>query len=189
MQRNFVAEGEVRQACADAGVLESAIEDFIAEFQAGVFDRNGIAEHIAQAKTNKPHRWASEDDSELFIRAFAQGNLSAQGLVVRKLGETAAQKIAEQFGTSLGATKPGIVPENYRNKIPDHDHARPSTNPWSAHPSNLDHLGRYSARAITSQANVVKNLGEQKAAAIAAAAGGAKLGDIRPPARGRAANL
>lgn len=45
LNRDYVGEGRVRQACAEAGVLESAIEDFVVEFQAGLFTEESMAAH------------------------------------------------------------------------------------------------------------------------------------------------
>lgn len=183
--RNYFVEAEIRDACARAGVLESAQEDFIAEFYAGKFDKTNIAKFIEESKAGKENRWPaknSADDTDLFVAAFGpRPNLSRQGDVVKKLGETRAAEVAAQFSTTLGSTKGGIVPENMQAKIPDGgDPSKPSSNPWSGHPSNLDAHGRYSAKAISNQAQCVRGLGPERAAAIAHAAG-AKLGDVRPP--------
>lgn len=183
-ERNYFVEAEIRDACARAGVLETAQDDFIAEFYAGKFDKTNIAKFIDESKATKENRWPTkvgEDDNALFVNAFGpRPNYTAQAEIVRKFGEARAAEVAAQFGTTLGSTKGGIVPDSIKTNIPDGDHSKPSTNPWSDHPSNLDRLGRYTAAAITAQANCVRGLGPEKAAAIAHAAG-AKLGDIRPP--------
>lgn len=186
--RNYALEALLMEAAEKAGALPSAIQDFALDVQDfRITSASEIPAWIEACKKDKSHRFAiaGTENNELFIRAFAHGNLSAQGVVVKTLGEDRAREVAAQFGTTLGG-KPGTIPESLKANIPDFDHTKPSTNPWSAHPSNLDAQGRYSARAITSQASVVKALGAEKASAIARAAG-AKLGDIRPPGKRRAA--
>jgi hypothetical protein len=110
---NYAAEGRVREACAIAGVLPTAIEDYIAEFRAHVFDETDMAKHIETTRTTKPQRWtiAGTENDELFVSAFGPTpNISKQGEVVKLLGESRAAEVAAQFGTKLGTGKPGTVP-------------------------------------------------------------------------------
>jgi hypothetical protein len=114
--KDYVGEGEVRQLCAEAGVLETAIEDFVDEYRASVFDRKGIAAHIAKMRTEKPHRWviAGTENDQLYVDAFGPTpSLTKQGQVVKTHGEDRAKEIAAQFGTTLGG-KPGRVPDTIK---------------------------------------------------------------------------
>jgi hypothetical protein len=53
-------------------VLPSAIEDFVDEFRAHVFDETEMAKHIETTRTTKPQRWAiaGTENNELFVAAF-----------------------------------------------------------------------------------------------------------------------
>jgi hypothetical protein len=116
-QRDYAAEAELRAACDQAGVLETAQADFIDEFRAGLFDRKGIADHIEKSRETKPQRWAGhgKEDDALFVQAFGPTpSLTAQGAVIKKHGETRAAEIAASFGVTLGTNKPGKVPEHIK---------------------------------------------------------------------------
>lgn len=184
LKRNYVVEGQTRQACANANVLQSAIEDLIVEYQAGIFDHKNIEAHIEQMRTAKPHRWtiAGTENDELFVRAFGPSPTpAAQGEIVKQFGEKRAAEIAASFEAKLGSLKPGTTPATIKAKPPiDADHSKAPTNPWSAHPNNLDERGNYSAKALTQQSRLVASIGEVKSAEIAFAANGARLGDVRP---------
>lgn len=177
-QKDYVAEAEIRTAAANAGVLAGAIEDFILDFESYKFGRDEIAKYIDECKTTKPHRFAvqSNDDALLFNQAFgAAPNLTAQTRVVKQFGLERAKEVAAMFGTSLGSAKPGTAPDGMKPATP----AGGERNPWSSQYADPK-TGRYSARAITLQANLVKAIGFQKASEIARAAG-ARIGDVRPP--------
>ena len=73
---DYVGEAEVRAACDRLGVLETAQADFIEEFRAGLFDRDGIADHIEKSRETKPQRWAGQGaDDELFVQAFGENSI------------------------------------------------------------------------------------------------------------------
>jgi hypothetical protein len=117
---DYAGEAEVRAACDRLGVLETAQADFIDEFRANLFTRAEIADHIEKSRETKPQRWASsgKEDDELFVQAFGPTpNLTAQGAVIRKLGEARAAEIAASFGVTLGTNKPGKTPEHI--KVPN----------------------------------------------------------------------
>jgi hypothetical protein len=122
---NYAAEGRVREACAIAGVLPSAIENFVDEFRAHVFDETDMAKHIEATRTTKPQGWtiAGTEHDALFIEAFGgpTPNLSKQGEVVKLLGESRAAEVAAQFGTKLGTNKPGVIPERLKSAANGHD--------------------------------------------------------------------
>jgi hypothetical protein len=114
---DYAGEAEVRAACDRLGVLETAQADFIDEFRANVFTRAEIADHIERSRETKPQRWASsgKEDDELFVQAFGPTpNITAQGTVIKKLGEVRAAEIAASFGVTLGSNKPGKTPEHIK---------------------------------------------------------------------------
>jgi hypothetical protein len=114
---DYAGEAEVRAACDRLGVLETAQADFIDEFRANLFTRAEIADHIEKSRETKPQRWASsgKEDDELFVSAFGPTpNLTAQGAVIRKHGETRAAEIAASFGVTLYTNKPGKTPEHIK---------------------------------------------------------------------------
>jgi hypothetical protein len=177
---NYALEGRIREKCADAGVLETALEDFIMDFRAYRFTSEAeLPKWIEQCRIEKPQRFAlvGSEEQQLAIDAFGpHPNYTKRAQLVRQVGEARAAEIAATFGTTLGG-KGGKVPAHIKVETPD-----ASTNPWAAIPENLDDRGRYNQKAFSKQASLTRAVGEAKAAAVAAAVG-AKLGDIRPPRR------
>jgi hypothetical protein len=185
--RDYAGEGQIREACARAGVAEKAIEDFVDEYRANLFTVAEVETHIAKARVDKPQRWTTGGlDENLLVEAFGpRPNMTRQVEVVRLYGEDRAREIAAEFGTALGNGKGGAIPDSIKTKITA-DPKKGADNPWSDHPNNLDARGNYSARAMTRQSELAAKLGKQKAAEIAFAANGAQLGDVRPRRRLRA---
>lgn len=177
--RNFYLEAQLKEAAVAAGALEQSLPDWELDVQVlRVRKAADIEAWIEQTKKDYPHRFtmSETENHQLYADAFGPTpNYSKQAEVVRLVGEDRARQIAEEFGTALGSTKPGKVPEHIKPKAP----ADPKTNPWSNHRDNVDSNGRFNAKAITRQANTVKGVGETAAAGIAAAVG-CKLGDTRP---------
>jgi hypothetical protein len=188
---NYAVEARIHELLSDAGVLEVAHQDFIDEFRAGHFTEQSAKEHIERSRTEKPHRWviAGADDNQLYVEAFGPNpNYTSQSRVVKLVGEVRAAEIAARFGTTLGGTKGGTIPADIKTTTAvDADASKAPTNPWSAHPANLDARGNYNGSATTAQRKLVQGIGVEKAAQIAFSANGAKLGDIRPNQRRRAA--
>jgi hypothetical protein len=178
MPVNYAAESEIRTACANAGVLSTAIDDFIVDFQNYKFGRDEIAKYIDQCRETKPHRFAaqSDDDLRLFNQAFGSApNLTAQTHIVKQYGIERAREVAALFGTTVGSAKPGTAPDSMKLKGPEGDHSR---NPWN--PAHVGRDGRFTARAMTLQSNLVKAIGLERASQIAAVFG-CRVGDVRPP--------
>ena len=117
-------------------------------------------------RQNRPHWFPSAAEPDLLERCFGnRPSLTAQGELVRAIGEREAQERAAQYGTKLGTLKPGRAPDS-GEPVPE---KKPSTNPWSAE-GNTDANGRYTAAALRRQANVCA-LGVPRATAIAASVG------------------
>lgn len=177
--RNYAAEGRVADLCADGGV--SDIEIFLEEFRIGLFNEENAKQYIEDCRASRPHRFTvTHDMNDEAVGAFGPNRtLTAQAAFVRKYGESHAREVAARFGTTIGSLKGGTVPEDVKKQISDKnpDASKP-TNPW--HPSHCDARGYYTARALTLQANAVKGLGAEKAAALAAVHG-AKLGAVKYP--------
>lgn len=180
---NYAVEGRIREACADAGVLETALDDFVMDFRASRFTSEAeLPKWIEQCRTEKPHRFkiAGAENHDLYVAAFGPApNYTKQAEVVSLLGPGRAAEIAADFGTTLGSTKGGKVPAYIKLNGVDSDATKSATNPWSNHPDNVDERGRYTAKALARQGQCVRGVGEVKAAQIAAAVG-SKLGDVRP---------
>jgi hypothetical protein len=168
---DYATEGKIREAAAIAGVRESAIEDVVERFRAGLFTLAELPEKLNEWKSTAPH-FFSATQSDLHaeaIGAFGEfRTLTAQGAFVTKHGEAQARATAQEFGTTLGG-RPGKTPGHYGKtetpKLPGN-----KTNPWANAPENLDQRGRYTAAAVAEQARVVKALGMDKAQSIARAA-------------------
>jgi len=172
---NFVAEGRIKELAAAEGVRIEALEDIITRYRAGQFNEAELPDMIAEWRVTRDHYFSSTTsavDAEA-VAAFGENrSLTAQGAFVRKHGEAVAAEIAAKFGTAIGSTKPGKTPEQFKPKDADvnADLPKGSTNPWARTAENCDANGRYTAKAITRQTDVVKRLGEVKAAGIAHAA-------------------
>lgn len=168
MSRNYSLEGRIREACQQAGVLESAIEDFIADHDAYKFTEGELPAYIERCRTERPHRFAiqSDHDAELCKLAFVIGNKTAEGRLYRAVG-------AQRFG-ELKAMYAGGVPESEKNRTGE-DHSK---NPWAAVEGNVNpKTGRFTEAAIRRQFSFCRAAGTAKAAEVAAAVG-CKLGDI-----------
>jgi hypothetical protein len=163
---NYAAEGRVREACAIAGVLPSAIEDFVDEFRAHVFDETDMPKHIEATRTTKPQRWtiAGTENKELFVEAFGPTpNMTKQAEVVKLLGESRAAEVAAQFGTKLGTAKPGTVPGHIKSAANGHD-----KNPFVG---LRDQSGKIVPEKMQRIESLLKAVGAAKCAAIAKSAG------------------
>jgi hypothetical protein len=188
MPHNFALEARVQEACAAAGVRDSALADVVERVRAGEVGDDNIAAKITEWRETKPHYFgvSGPDAVEEQIAAFGPDrSLRAQGAFVVKHGEQHSREVAARFFTTVGG-KPGIVPDDLKKQIADKDPERHrTTNPW--HPANCERRkdGKlyYTARALTLQANAVRAMGEAKASALAQV-WSARLGDLRP---GRAA--
>ncbi len=170
--RNFVLEGELKDAALRAGALESSLPDWEIDVDAyRITNRSEIAAFVSQAKVDFPHRFAvqSDHDAELCQQAFVAKNKTAESRLYLAVGGQRYKELKRLYANGL--------PESEKTKLyGSTDHAQ---NPWSSHPDNLDARGKYNAKAIGRQCAIVKNLSEVKAAQIAASVG-SKLGDTGP---------
>jgi len=120
----------------------------------------------------KEHLLPRKIDASLADRAFIDGNMTARGQLVRELGELEAARIAKSYGLSgindTRRARAALTDDVKRNGD--------TKNPWANTPANTDAKGRYTANALTRQAQLVKaNL---TGAAEIAAAVGSKIGDV-----------
>ena len=121
----------------------------------------------------KPHRFAvqTDHDAELCQSAFIFKNKTAESRLYRAVGE-------KRFG-ELKALYANGLPESEKKRL--NGSADHSKNPWRGTPDNLEPGStKYSAAAFKAQVSIVRALGVEKAAALAAACG-AKVGDVRAP--------
>jgi hypothetical protein len=171
---DYLMQARIKEACAAAGVLESAFDDFIIDHEAFKFTEAEIGTYIEQCRTEKPHRFAiqNDHDAELCQSAFIAKNMTAQSRLFREVG---SQRFAE-----LKALYADGVPESVKKNTKTLDHSK---NPWANIPENLDaKTGMYNARAVGRMAALAKAMPLPKVAEIAASVG-AKIGDVRPPRR------
>jgi len=178
MSRNFLLEAKMKEAAVAAGCLESALPDFEMDVQTfAITDASEIPEWIENCKANRPHRFAvqNNDDAELCQRAFIFKNMTAQSQLYKAVGEKRFNELKALYANGL--------PESEKKRL--NGSADHSKNPWRGTPDNLEPgSNKYSAKAFAAQVSVVRALGVEKAAALAAACG-AKVGDIRAPTMGR----
>jgi len=168
MTRDYATEVRIREACEAAGVLPVAIEDFYEDFRAFRFGKADaeIAAHIERMKTEKPHRFvmAGTENNELYVKAFGpERSITAQGTVVKLVGEDRAAQIAASFGTTLGG-KSGTVPDGLKKSNGD-DH---SSNPFLKLRRADGTIDPVIAERV---AKMTLALGAKRTAAIAAAVG------------------
>ena len=138
---NYAKEARIREILADEGVLDSEHETFLIEHREGLFsdDPTDIRRHVAERRETRPHRFTGKDERALCCRAFVDGNLGAQGEIVKRYGLAEANRIADQYGTRIGSTICGADPHPDADK----DHAN---NPWANRSENVDpKTGRYSS--------------------------------------------
>lgn len=124
--------------------------------------RKWIAEH-------KPHLLPPKYERSLADRAFVDGNVTARGALVKQLGMTEADKLAQQYGLH-GVSDPrrGAAPSQDDGTKKNGDPARHKNNPF--HKSNWN---------VSKQGALLKAVGPEKCAAIAAAVG-SRIGATRP---------
>lgn len=187
---NPAQEAVVRVAIEQNGrVYPSAVEDVLEQFRAGRFKATDAASFLEKIETEevglcpaKPHWFIPKagSDDDLARQAFLFGHATSQSLYVRKFGREAANEAAARYSNPFANGvygKPGVEPET--EKALRNGGSNKDTNPWSS--ANVGPDGRYTARALTLQGNLVRAIGLAKANAIAAAVG-ARVGDVRPRA-------
>jgi len=112
----------------------------------------------AWLEANKPHLLPPKFERSLADRAFIDGSLRARGELVAQVGEAEANKIAQRYGLrTFFDTRRGKLPADAIGKPNGADHSK---NPW--HKSNWN---------ISKQGALLRAVGEEKAAQIAASVG------------------
>lgn len=174
MARKFLLEAQIMEAAAAAGALESALDDFRFDIQDHrVTSAAEIPAWIEKCRTEKPHRFAVQNkhDAELCQSAFIFKNKTAESRLYRAVGE-------QRFAELKNLYKDGLPASEKKRLNGSADHSK---NPWRGTPDNLEKgSNKYSAKAFAAQVSIVRALGVEKAAALAAACG-AKVGDVRAP--------
>jgi hypothetical protein len=118
---------------------------------------------------NKPHLLPPVYERSLAERAFVDGNLSARGALVKQVGMTEANKIAESYGLrSATDTRRGKAPAEPEGKKKNGNGAQHRNNPF--HKSNWN---------ISAQGKLLRAVGPEKCAGIAASVG-SRIGATRP---------
>jgi hypothetical protein len=173
--------------CADAAIVlaERVTVGENGAYYLGAIPIENVSQFRAGILELKPHLLPPKADASLADRAFIDGSIQARGQLVREIGEAEADKLAKTYGLdSL---------QDYRRaravQTDDVERQSTSNNPWD--PRGADpRTGRYSARAVTEQAELVKTLthahgeteGLRRANEIAAKFG-AKVGDTKTARR------
>lgn len=174
-QRKRIKERLVEQY----GVRLQEVETFMAEYEKNLFDENDLADWVAKARTDKPHRFIGAGLEGLAHDAFVLGNVTARGQLAKSMSADELDRIAQSFGLRDAKDfRHGNAPAAPGGEKPSEGDDK---NPWSKHPNNIDpRTGRYSANAITRQSQIVK--ADVGMATRLAAKHGAKIGSVRPAA-------
>jgi hypothetical protein len=115
---------------------------------------------------NKPHLLPAPYERSLADQGFADGNMTARQTLAKQVGYAEATRIAQSYGLkSIHDTGRGKAPASGDNPNGKGDH---STNPF--HASNW---------SLAKQGAMLRALGPEKTAAIAASVG-CKIGSTRP---------
>jgi hypothetical protein len=162
---DYASEGRIREAC---------LEDVITRFRAGQFKEAELDGKLAEWKATPNHHFfigtAADLDAEAVAAFGPERTLKAQGEFVREHGEAKAAEVAALFGTKLGG-KPGKTPDAFKPTKPSDPNAglpKGATNPFSKE-----------SWSLAKQGSLLKAVGPEKCAQIAAAVG-CKIGDVRP---------
>lgn len=167
--RNWYLEAQLKEAATAAGCLESALPDFEMDVQTyAITKADEIEKWVERCKAEKPHRFAlqSDHDAALAQSAFIFKNKTDEGKLYNAVGEQRFDELKKLYANGLPEAE-----EKRLNGSADH-----SKNPWNA-AGNTDARGRYTDDAIRRQMALVRAVGPEKGAAIAAAVG-SKLGDL-----------
>jgi len=145
MAKNYALESRIKEACASAGVLQSALDDFVVDHEAYKFTESDLPAYIEKCRTEKPHRFALQTDHDVAMctSAFVSKNLTDEGRLLRSVGAARFAELKAMYADGIPAS--GKKPEGK------------STNPWSAE-----------AWDTRRQISIVKGLGLAKASEMAA---------------------
>jgi len=157
---------ETLEAVAD--LKPAAIADFESEFEAGLFIEANADEWIKSRRAERPQRFYNAGVDALAVSAFVDGNVTARGKLGKLMAPDELDALARTFGLNSALDfRRGKLPERV-NGDGDKKKTGARDNPWLA-----------SQWSISKQGQLVKSLGVEAAARIAAAAG-CKLGSVRP---------
>ena len=111
----------------------------------------------------KPHLLPRKFERSLADRAFADGNMTARTTLLRQVGKEEADRIAQQYDLrDVSDSRRGTAPVDSTKKPSGKGHHK--NNPW--HKDNFN---------ISAQGKLLRAIGAEKAAAIAASVG-SKIG-------------
>jgi hypothetical protein len=122
-------------------------------------------------EANKPHLLPPRFERSLADRAFADGNVTARGELLKQVGATEALRIAQSYGLkSVHDTARGKAPTAVPNGGQKPNGADHKNNPF--HASNWN---------VSKQGALLRAIGTEKCAAIAASVG-SRIGATKPNA-------
>ena len=166
-------------ALTDAGSTDSQVKDGelvlapLCEMQgsACVLKATGAAiesdKSLTWVRENKPHLLPpvyQVNDAD--VAFTGRGNKTVAQKLIRELGKTEADKIAQTYGKAHALdNKPGVAPQRKQHKSDNAEHAK---NPWSK-----------AGWSVTRQGQLVRSLGVEKASAMARAVS-SHIGATRP---------
>ena len=147
--KNYALEARIKEQCEAAGVLKSALDDFVVDHDAFKFTEADLPAYIEQCRKDKPHRFAVQNDHDVALctSAFVSKNKTDEGRLLRSVGAARFTELKAMYADGIPASV----------KKPD---AGKSTNPWSAE--------LWDPRR---QISIVKGLGIAKASEMADHAG------------------
>ena len=122
----------------------------------------------AWLEKNKPHLMPAKFERSLADRAFADNNMTARTELLRQVGKPEADRIAQQYGLrDVADSRRGTPPADVEGK------KKIGT---ASHKGNPFHASNWN---VSAQGKLLRAVGAEKCAAIAAAVG-SKIGATRP---------
>lgn len=139
-----------------AGMQMSAIEtDATEAWERGEFIEDTFGRWLAKMKTEKSYCFIGDEQSDLEAQAFGNGNVSARGALVKKLGEQEATARATAWGLA------GLHDYKTRGKRPSGEHVKKPgrDNPWSAEGWSITRQGQIAKANFTLATELAKAAG------------------------------
>jgi hypothetical protein len=180
----YEVETDLHKIALEWGSTEAQALDF-AQLHRGEFHMsNGAATHTASGlpathpdvhalvAKKYPHLLPPVFEVSLADRAFLENNFAARGQLIREIGEGPTRELAKRYGhETLHSRVEGKRPKSL--DAPIDDKKKPAAGDRAANPFSKQ------GWSITKQGSLIKAVGVEKAAQIAAAVG-AKIGDTKP---------
>lgn len=163
--------GQARIRAKLGGVVDmkpSAVEECLDLWEAGKIKEATLADNIKELRESRSDMFFDAESQDLAQAAFVDGNLTARGKLSKTMPLAELDALAQSFGLKNAH-------DFGRGKVPD----AASGGDKKKNGGDRDNPWRASHWNISRQGQLVKSLGTEAAARIAAAAG-CKIGSTRP---------